>query len=123
MAIPIKYNFRNLIVRRTTTLMTALSITLTVTVFLVAMALAQGLESSLSTTGQPLNILIMREGSQSESTSSVTRDSLQVIKYLDGIAESKTADLSADFVGVQQSGDDYRLAGASDFLHADEISA
>jgi len=88
MAIPIKYNFRNLVVRRTTTLMTALSITLTVTVFVVLMALAQGLESSLSTTGQPLNILIMREGSQSESTSSVTRDSLQVIKYLDGIAKT-----------------------------------
>jgi putative ABC transport system permease protein len=88
MAIPIKYNFRNLVVRRTTTLMTAFSITLTVTVFVVLMALAQGLATSLSATGQPLNIIIMREGSQSEATSSVTRDSLQVIKYLDGIART-----------------------------------
>jgi ABC-type lipoprotein release transport system permease subunit len=89
MAIPIKYNLRNLVVRRTTTLMTALSITLTVMVFVLLMALAQGLETSLTVTGQPLNILIMREGSQSEATSSVTRDSLQVIKYLDGIAKTE----------------------------------
>jgi putative ABC transport system permease protein len=88
MAIPIKYNFRNLVVRRTTTLMTAFSITLTVTVFVVLMALAQGLQTSLSVTGQPLNVLIMREGSQSEVMSSVSRDSLQVIKYLEGIAKT-----------------------------------
>ncbi len=85
MALPFKYNLRNLIVRRTTTLMTALSITLTVAVFLVLMALATGLQSSLSATGSRLNILIMREGSQSESVSFVSRDTLNVIKYLDGI--------------------------------------
>jgi putative ABC transport system permease protein len=87
MAIPFKYNLRNLVVRRTTTLMTALSITLTVAVFVVLMALAEGLRSSLATTGDPLNVLIMREGSQSETVSFVSRDSLQVIKYLDGIAK------------------------------------
>jgi putative ABC transport system permease protein len=78
---------RNLIVRRTTTLMTALSITLTVAVFVVLMALAQGLESSLSATGQPLNVLILRDGSTSETDSFVSRENaLQVIKYLHGIA-------------------------------------
>lgn len=87
MAIPLKYNFRNLAVRRTTTAMTAFSITLTVAVFVVLMALAEGLRSSLSTTGSPLNVLIMREGSQSETVSFVSRESLQVIKYLDGIAK------------------------------------
>ena len=92
MAIPLKYNFRNLLVRRTTTLMTAFSITLTVAVFVVLMALAQGLQISLSATGQPFNVLIMREGAQSEATSSVTRDSLQVIKYLHGIAKTDKGD-------------------------------
>jgi putative ABC transport system permease protein len=87
MAIPFKYNLRNLVVRRTTTLMTAFSITLTVAVFVVLMALAEGLRSSLASTGDPLNVLIMREGSQSETVSFVSRDSLQVIKYLDGIAK------------------------------------
>lgn len=89
MAIPLKYNFRNLAVRRTTTAMTAFSITLTVTVFVVLMALAQGLQISLSATGQLSNILVMREGAQSEATSSVTREALQVIKYLSGIAKTQ----------------------------------
>ncbi|HMD98075.1 MAG TPA: FtsX-like permease family protein [Terriglobia bacterium] len=87
MAIPLKYNWRNLVVRRNTTILTAFSITLTVAVFVVLMALATGLETSLSTTGHPLNVVIMREGSQAEGFSSVSRDSLQVIKYLDGIAK------------------------------------
>jgi len=86
MAIPLKYNLRNLAVRRTTTAMTAFSITLTVTVFIVLMALAQGLQSSLTTTGHPLNVIIMRDGSQSETVSFVKRDALQVIRYLHGIA-------------------------------------
>jgi putative ABC transport system permease protein len=87
MAIPLKYNWRNLVVRRNTTILTAFSITLAVAVFVVLMALASGLETSLSTTGHPLNILIMREGSQAEGFSSVSRDALQVIKYLDGVAK------------------------------------
>lgn len=87
MAIPFKYNLRNLAVRRTTAAMTAFSITLTVSVFVVLMALAEGLRTSLATTGSPLNVLILREGSQSETVSFVSRDTLQVIKYLDGIAK------------------------------------
>ncbi len=89
MAIPLKYNWRNLVVRRNTTMLTAFSITLTVAVFVVLMALATGLETSLSTTGHPLNVIIMREGSQAEGFSSVSRDGVQVIKYLDGIAKDK----------------------------------
>jgi putative ABC transport system permease protein len=89
MAIPLKYNLRNLIVRRTTTAMTAFSITLTVTVFIALMALALGLQTSLTATGHPLNLIIMRDGSQSETQSSVQRDALQVIRYLDGIAKDE----------------------------------
>jgi len=89
MAIPLKYNLRNLRVRWITTLMTASSIFLTVLVFVVLMALAQGLQTSLSATGHPLNLLLMREGSQSETQSSITRESLQVIRYLEGIAKNE----------------------------------
>ena len=89
MAIPLKYNLRNLAVRRTTTAMTAFSITLTVTVFVVLMALAQGLQSSLTATGNPLNLMVMRDGSQSETQSSVPRDALQTLRYLEGIAKNE----------------------------------
>jgi putative ABC transport system permease protein len=96
MRIPLKYNLRNLIVRRTTSLTTALSITLTVAVFVILMALAGGLESSLTATGNPLNVLVMREGSQSEVVSFVTHESYQVVRYLHGVATDASGNPMAD---------------------------
>ena len=54
MAIPISYNLRNLVVRKTTTAMTALGIALTVAVLLAILALVSGLRSTLSASGDPL---------------------------------------------------------------------
>jgi putative ABC transport system permease protein len=65
MAIPLSYNLRNLVVRKTTTLMTALGIGLTVAVLLAILALVGGLRSSLRETGDPLHILVMRRTSSS----------------------------------------------------------
>jgi len=62
MAIPIAYNLRNLVVRRTTTLMTALGIALTVAVLLAILALVAGLRSALHATGNPLQVLVLRKG-------------------------------------------------------------
>ena len=53
MAIPISYNLRNLWVRKATTVMTALGISLTVAVLLGIAALVGGLRSSLEVTGSP----------------------------------------------------------------------
>src|ERR1039458_8100434 len=69
MAIPVTYNLRNLVVRKTTTLMTALGIALTVAVLLAMMALLTGLRATLSASGDPLQIIVMRKGSESELVS------------------------------------------------------
>ena len=47
MAIPVAYNLRNLVVRKTTTIMTALGIALTVAVLLAILALIYFLLSAL----------------------------------------------------------------------------
>ncbi|MBI2002263.1 MAG: ABC transporter permease [candidate division NC10 bacterium] len=86
MAIPLTYNLRNLRVRAYSTVMTALSIGLVVAVFIGVTALARGLEEAFVTTGTPLNLVVLRQGSQVETSSVVRRDSLQVIKYLPGVA-------------------------------------
>ena len=57
MAIPLTYNLRNLVVRRTTTLMTALGIALTVAVLLAVFALVNGLKVTLATSGDPRHVL------------------------------------------------------------------
>jgi putative ABC transport system permease protein len=89
MAIPIAYNLRNLKVRKTTTLMTALGIALTVAVLLASLALVNGLAATLSASGDPLRILVMRKGSTAELSSVMTRPQFQDLKFKPGIAAGK----------------------------------
>ncbi|HKB67518.1 MAG TPA: FtsX-like permease family protein [Pyrinomonadaceae bacterium] len=86
MPLPLKYNFRNITVRKSSTLATAFTIGLTVGVFLMVMALARGIDLTLSTSGEPLNLIVMREGSTAEINSSVSRENLNNIIYLEGVS-------------------------------------
>jgi putative ABC transport system permease protein len=85
MAIPISYNLRNLVVRKTTTIMTALGITLTVAVLLSVLALLNGLQTAFQSSGNPLQVLVMRKGSNAELSSAVTREVYQDVKSMAGI--------------------------------------
>ena len=85
MALPIKYNLRNLTVRKSTTLATAFTIGLTVAVYLMVMALARGIDLTLASSGEPLNLIVLRNGSTAELNSAVTRENLNTLMYLDGI--------------------------------------
>jgi putative ABC transport system permease protein len=89
MSIPLSYNLRNLVVRKTTTLMTALGIALTVAVLLAILALVDGLRATLSTSGNPLNIVVMRKGSDSEIVSNFQRTQFQDLKFKPGIAAGR----------------------------------
>jgi putative ABC transport system permease protein len=88
MAIPLAYNLRNLTVRKTTTIMTALGIALTVAVLLSVMALVNGLRSAFQSTGNPQQVLILRKGGTSELSSAITREVFQDIKANPGIARA-----------------------------------
>jgi putative ABC transport system permease protein len=85
-AIPLFYNFRNLRVRKTTTAMTALGIALTVAVLLGIWALVTGVRSSLEVTGDPLHLIVMRQGSTSELVSIVVDEKFQAVRRLEGVA-------------------------------------
>ncbi len=86
MAIPLKYNLRNLFVRRVTTLMTVFTVALVVAVFIAIMSLANGLSSALVSTGAVENVIVLRDGSQTEIQSTVTREAFQIIQTLPGVA-------------------------------------
>jgi putative ABC transport system permease protein len=88
MRIPLKYNIRNLFVRKTSTLFTAGSIALTVAVFLTMMALANGLKAAFISTGSSRNLIVLRQNSDTETNSSVAPADFQNIKYLEGIARN-----------------------------------
>ncbi|MEO7142711.1 MAG: ABC transporter permease [Bryobacteraceae bacterium] len=88
MAIPITYNLRNLTVRKTTTIMTALGIGLTVAVLVAVLALIAGLKQAFQATGDPLNVLVLRKGATGEINSVVTREVFQDLKFKPGIARN-----------------------------------
>jgi ABC-type lipoprotein release transport system permease subunit len=92
MSIPITYNLRNLVVRKTTTMMTALGIALTVAVLVADMALVEGLSTAFKTTGHPLQALVLRKGASSEIGSSVTRQAFQILKAKPGIASTNAGE-------------------------------
>src|SRR2546428_12433816 len=92
MAIPLAYNLRNLVVRKTTTLMTALGIALTVAVLLAVLALVNGLQTTLSTSGDPLHVIVMRKGATSELVSVFLRAQFQDLKFKPGIATNRNGE-------------------------------
>ena len=86
MALPLRYNLRNVFVRWRATLATVLGMALVVWVFVLMQALAVGLEKSSRNTGDPRNLLIVRKGSTAESSSIVTREQYRTLTYLPQVA-------------------------------------
>src|SRR5436309_6754281 len=100
MAIPIAYNLRNLVVRKTTTAMTALGIALTVAVLVSILALVNGLREAFRSTGNPLHVLVLRKGSDAELTSGVNRLAYQDMKFKAGVARAANGDPMVSPEGV-----------------------
>jgi putative ABC transport system permease protein len=86
MAIPISYNIRNLKLRKGLTIMTALGIALTVTTAVFLMALLAGLKKAFVSSGDPLNVLVMRKGSTAELSGGFDAALFGTLKTLPGIA-------------------------------------
>lgn len=87
MALPLKYNFHNVVIRWRSTLATILGIGLVVAVYVLLQALAVGLEQSSANTGDERNYLIVRKGATSESVSQITREQFQYLRYMEEIAK------------------------------------
>jgi putative ABC transport system permease protein len=87
MAIPISYNVRNLKLRKGLTLMTALGIALTVTTAIFLMALVAGLDRAFVSSGSPLNVLVLRKGSEAELSGGFDASLFPTLKTLPGIAK------------------------------------
>src|SRR5205809_4911618 len=86
MFIPLKYNLRNLAVRRTSTVLTVFGIGVSVAVFVATMALVEGIRQTFVTTGDPLNVLAIRDGAQSETGSIIEPGAAHAARTVSGIA-------------------------------------
>jgi putative ABC transport system permease protein len=95
MAIPLKYNVRSLLVRRISTAMTGGGIALVVAVFVIVMALVAGLNSAISDTGDPDNLIVLRKGATTETYSAVQIDQFDALKFLPQIRREPDGSVDA----------------------------
>src|ERR1700723_4801657 len=79
-AIPITYNLRSLMVRRTTSLMTALGIALVVMVVVILLNFVSGLRQSLELAGEPGHWIILSRGTVSEGESYIPREQSDILR-------------------------------------------
>jgi putative ABC transport system permease protein len=85
MAVPLKYNLRNLRVRWVTSLLTIVGITLVTLVFVMLFAMGLGIERSLVGSGDPLNLITLRAGTTAESQSVVTKQQYEDLLGIPGL--------------------------------------
>ena len=78
--VPFQYSTRSLLVRKVTTLATALGITLVVFVFAAALMLGEGVNQALATAGRPDTVIILRKGSDAELSSAIGNDYLGLFR-------------------------------------------
>lgn len=79
MKIPLIYNLRSVKQRPVSTALTALGIGLVVAVFVAMLALANGFVAALVKTGSPDNVLLLRRGADSELSSGIPREAINII--------------------------------------------
>jgi putative ABC transport system permease protein len=75
--------------------MTVVSISMTVVVLVGSLALVDGLRKAFASTGDPLQILVLRKGSSSELNSAVTPEAFAQSRTLPGIAKDANGELLA----------------------------
>jgi len=98
MALPLRYSFRNVLIRWRSTIATVLGIALVVFVFVLLQSLAAGIEKSSGNTGDPRNLMVVRKGSTAESASLISRENLRDVQYFEEIARNERNEpiISAD---------------------------
>ena len=87
--IPIKYNIRNLRVRWKTTLLTVLATGLVVWSSCILFGMVEGLEYSLTISGDPLDLIVLRKGSSNEVGGGFLSDKADDLLNLPGIARDE----------------------------------
>src|SRR5262245_13029756 len=80
------YNLRSMVVRKGTAAMTAGGIAMVVAVFVMTLAIAQGFQATLVSSGSPQNAIVLRKGSTAEISSAVLRPDVPLIESLPQVA-------------------------------------
>lgn len=90
MKIPLVYNLRSLRQRPVSTLTTAVGMALVVAVFVAMMALSNGFEAALVSTGSQDNVMVLRKGANAEMSSALSREAANIVAASPFVARDPT---------------------------------
>src|SRR5262249_34572585 len=86
--VPVQYNARSLLVRKTTTLATAGRIALVVFVFAGALMLREGVNRAFAASGRTDTVVIVRKGSDAELSSAIGNEYLALFRSPAQVSQS-----------------------------------
>jgi len=84
--LPLSYSLKNLAARPARSLMTGGVIALVVVASSLFLGLISSLKRTLVSTGDPMNLVVMRKGSDNDGSSQLSLEAYQAIRFFDGIA-------------------------------------
>ncbi|MHB8384696.1 MAG: ABC transporter permease, partial [Candidatus Binataceae bacterium] len=87
--IPIRYNFRSLVQRRATSIMTVLGVALVAMIFVLVFGFIAGLKHALTNAGQERNWIVMERGATNENQSFVPHASTEILNALPEIESGR----------------------------------
>lgn len=121
--VPIKYNVRNLVVRKSTTAAAAFGLALVVFVFASALMLSNGIEKTFGRSAAPDVAIVLRKGSDAELTSTIENKDVSLVlaqaaqigasKKPAGVGEVLTI-IVLDKVGVEGGVSNVNVRGVPD---------
>jgi putative ABC transport system permease protein len=87
--LPLSYSFGNLRERPTRSAMTVGVVALVVVATTLLLALINSLKHTIVSTGNELNLVVMRKGSDNDGSSQVSLEAYQAIRFFDGIRRDR----------------------------------
>jgi len=88
MALPLRYNLRNLLARRASSAMAALGSALTALLLVVLLAMGEGMQSSVVGQADPRNVMVLHKGAPAE-WSDITRDIPPIVSTFEEVAAAE----------------------------------
>ncbi|GBD25586.1 Macrolide export ATP-binding/permease protein MacB [bacterium HR30] len=86
--LPLAYSWKNLWSRPVRTTMTVTVVALVVVASSLFLGLISSLKRTLVSTGHPLNLVVLRKGSDNDGASALSQAAYQAIRFYDGIARN-----------------------------------
>ncbi len=101
MALPLSYNIRSLLQRKSRTVLTILGIASVISIYVAMVSFSQSMTSTFARAGAPDNVVVIQKSAFSLSLSSLQKSSTNVIPFFDHIRHKGETPLASPELAVE----------------------